>query len=128
MGRLTAGLSAKWMVGLTAWLTAAAFLLSFLPAPPALASSRTQRARGAADFTSTGCDHCHSIRGAGGHRGPDLSGVGRRRSKSAIRSQVLNGGKAMPPFSDALSSAEVNDLVAYLRSLKDKTPAHPPTH
>jgi ubiquinol-cytochrome c reductase cytochrome b subunit len=105
--------------------TAAAILLSFSFVAPALASSSAQRARGAADFTSTGCDHCHTIRGMGGHRGPDLSGVGRRRSKTAMRTQILNGSKAMPGFGDVLTPQEVKDLVAYLRACKDKTPARP---
>jgi mono/diheme cytochrome c family protein len=99
-----------------------AFLLCFTVCLAAFASSRSERrARGAADFTSTGCDHCHSIRGSGGHRGPDLSGVGRRKGKAAIRNQILYGSKIMPAFGDVLSPAEIDDLVAYLRSCKDKT-------
>jgi mono/diheme cytochrome c family protein len=105
--------------------TAAAILLSFSFIAPALASSSAQRAHGAADFTSTGCYHCHTIRGVGGHRGPDLSGVGRRKSKAALRTQILIGSKAMPGFGDVLTPQEVKDLVAYLRACKDKTPAKP---
>lgn len=90
---------------------------------PALASSRSQRVRGAATLVSAGCEHCHSIRNAGGHRGPDLSGVGRTRKKRAIREQIVNGSKAMPAFGNVLSTAEIDDLVAYLRSCRDK-PVH----
>jgi len=110
---------------LMARLAVAAILLWFTLTSPALASSRAQRARGAADFVSTGCDHCHSIRQSGGHRGPDLSGVGRRKGKTAIRNQILYGSKVMPAFGDVLSHDEVNDLVAYLRSCRDKKPANP---
>jgi mono/diheme cytochrome c family protein len=103
-------------------LSATAFLLCFAVSFAAFASSRSERrARGAADFASTGCYHCHSIHGNGGHRGPDLSGVGRKRGKAAIRKQILYGSKVMPAFGDVLSPAEVDDLVAYLRSCRDKT-------
>ena len=111
--RLTARLIAR--------RTAAAILFWFSLTSSALASSRAQRAQGAADFASAGCDHCHTIRRNGGHRGPDLSGVGRRKSKTAIRNQILYGSKVMPAFGDALSPDQVNDLVAYLRSCKDRT-------
>ena len=64
----------------------------------ALASSRGNRVRGAAVFEVSGCQHCHTIRSAGGHKGPDLSGIGRRRSKPAMRQQIVYGGKQMPAF------------------------------
>jgi mono/diheme cytochrome c family protein len=108
-------------------LFAAALLFFWFALPfTAAASSRSERrARGAADFQSTGCDHCHSIRGSGGHRGPDLSGVGRRKNASALRKQIIYGSKTMPAFGDILSSQEIDDLVAYLRSCKDKTASAP---
>jgi mono/diheme cytochrome c family protein len=104
---------------------AAAMVLVLVFVSRALASSRAERSRGATDFVSTGCDHCHSIRQNGGHRGPDLSGVGRRKGKNAIRNQILYGSKVMPAFGDVLSPDEVNDLVAYLRSCRDKTASTP---
>jgi mono/diheme cytochrome c family protein len=107
-------------------LTTAAILFWFSFVSAAWGSSRAQRTRGAALFASTGCDHCHTVRGAGGQRGPDLSAVGRRKSKAAIREQILRGSKIMPSFGDVLTSPEVNDLVAYLRSCRDKTPPRPP--
>jgi len=87
---------------------------------PAFASSRSQRTRGAAIFASTGCDHCHSIRNAGGHRGPDLSSVGRTMKKAAIRKQIAEGSKVMPAFGEILQPPQIDDLVAYLRSCRDK--------
>jgi mono/diheme cytochrome c family protein len=56
----------------------------------------------------------------GGHKGPDLSGVGRTMSKDKIREQILRGGNEMPSFTDDLQPAEVKDLVAYLRSCREK--------
>jgi len=86
----------------------------------AIASSRDQRARGAAVFAASGCQHCHTIQNVGGHKGPDLSGVGRRKSKAAMRQQILYGSKVMPAFEDVLEPGELNDLIAYLRSCRAK--------
>ena len=84
------------------------------------ASSRSQRSRGASIFTASGCAHCHSIRGAGGKKGPDLSGVGRRLNKAQMHKRILDGSNRMPPFGDDLQEKEVKDLIAYLRSCRDK--------
>jgi mono/diheme cytochrome c family protein len=100
-----------WLLGLCLFLAAGS---------QAFASSRSHREHGAALFASSGCMHCHTIQKVGGHKGPDLSGVGRVLSKSKIRAQILHGGNGMPPFADDLESAEVNDLVAYLRSCREK--------
>jgi mono/diheme cytochrome c family protein len=86
----------------------------------ALASSRTQRTQGAVVFQASGCQHCHTIHNVGGHRGPDLSGVGRRKSKAAMRHQIVYGSKIMPAFGESLDPGEINDLVAYLHSCRDK--------
>jgi mono/diheme cytochrome c family protein len=90
---------------------------SFLPA---FASSDKQH--GAAVFADNGCQHCHTIRKNGGNKGPDLSGVGRTLNKTQIRTQILQGGHEMPAFADILKESEVDDLVAYLHSCRDKKP------
>jgi|HubBroStandDraft_6_1064221.scaffolds.fasta_scaffold2028340_2 mono/diheme cytochrome c family protein len=88
---------------------------------PAFALSSAER-RGATVFVDNGCQHCHSIRHDGGTKGPDLSGVGRLLNKAQIRIQILQGGHEMPPFADILQKSEVDDLVAYLHSCRDKKP------
>jgi len=88
--------------------------------PSAAAVSTDPRVRGAHAFAGNGCPQCHTIRHSGGAKGPDLSGVGRRLSEEQIRTQILNGGKQMPPFGDVLQLTEADDLVAYLHSLRDK--------
>jgi len=93
----------------------------------ALATSRSQREHGAQVYAANGCQHCHTIDRVGGHKGPDLSSVGRAAKKSAIRKQIVYGSKIMPAFGDMLSPAEINDLVAYLRSCKAKVTAQPKT-
>jgi mono/diheme cytochrome c family protein len=86
----------------------------------ALAASKEQRAHGATVFADTGCNHCHTIRGNGGKKGPNLSGVGRRLSEDQIRTQIMKGGHEMPSFAEILGKSETDDLVAYLRSCRDK--------
>ena len=83
------------------------------------ASSRSQRAHGASVFAASGCSHCHSIHNAGGHKGPDLSGVGRRLKKDQMRRQITVGSKRMPSFGDTLQETELADLISYLRSCRD---------
>lgn len=93
----------------------------FLACPSAgFASSRSQREHGAAVFAQSGCGHCHTIRHTGGHKGPDLSGVGRRLKKDQIEHQVVYGSKLMPPFGDDLEPADLSALLSYLRSCRDK--------
>jgi mono/diheme cytochrome c family protein len=87
---------------------------------PAFAESAKQR--GATDFVANGCQHCHTIHGQGGTKGPDLSGVGRMLNKTQISTQITHGGRQMPSFGDILKASEVDDLVAYLHSCRDKTP------
>ncbi|MGA3373108.1 MAG: cytochrome c [Terracidiphilus sp.] len=100
------------------WSAILAVLLVCSPA--GLASSRNQREHGAAIFAESGCTHCHTIRNAGGHKGPDLSGVGRRLKKAQIQNQIVNGSKLMPPFGDDLRAADLDALLAYLKSCRDK--------
>jgi mono/diheme cytochrome c family protein len=88
--------------------------------PPSAAVSNDPRIRGAHAFAENGCPQCHTIRHSGGTKGPDLSGVGRRLTEEQIRTQIVNGGKQMPPFGSVLQLTEADDLVAYLHSLRDK--------
>jgi len=97
-------------------LTAATLPLWAAP----LSQQGDQRERGAHVFNDNGCHQCHTIRHNGGTKGPDLSGVGRRLSEGQIRMQVIEGGKSMPPFGKILKQSELDDLVAYLHSCRDK--------
>src|SRR5271170_4956250 len=60
------------------------------------------------------CAHCHG-NDARGDEGPDLHGV--TKSDARIASLIKNGRKGeMPKFSSKLSDAEVQALVAFVRS------------
>jgi putative heme-binding domain-containing protein len=65
-------------------------------------------AKGAALFTTYGCVRCHTARGPGGYTGPDLSGIGSRRSLAYLERAVLDP--------DADVSAEYWSLRARTRS------------
>jgi mono/diheme cytochrome c family protein len=88
--------------------------------PPA--TSTAPITDGATLFQVRGCAQCHTLHGAGGHKGPNLSGVGRRLKSGAIESQIVVGGGEMPAFGEALPHAEIVTLVKYLHKQRDHTP------
>jgi mono/diheme cytochrome c family protein len=78
--------------------------------------------RGALLFERERCNECHAINGRGGGVGPDLTYVGRRRSRDYIISQVKNSkahnpDSVMPSFAH-LPGQDIEDLADYLSSLK----------
>jgi ubiquinol-cytochrome c reductase cytochrome b subunit len=73
-------------------------------------------ANGAKAFYERSCLNCHLIDGFGGRRGPDLSHVGDRLTKTDLIVRILNGGNNMPAFGSILKPGEVDDLVAFLQS------------
>ena len=63
------------------------------------------------------CAHCHGS-DARGDEGPDLHGV--TKSDARIASLIKSGIKGeMPKFGGKLTDAEVQALIAFVRSLKD---------
>jgi mono/diheme cytochrome c family protein len=64
------------------------------------------------------CAHCHG-NDARGEEGPDLHGV--TKSDARISSLIKNGIKGeMPKFGAKLTDADVQALIAFVRSLKDR--------
>jgi mono/diheme cytochrome c family protein len=62
------------------------------------------------------CAHCHGD-DARGDEGPDLHGV--TKSDARITSMIQNGVKGeMPKFASKLSAADVQALIAFVRTLK----------
>jgi cytochrome c oxidase subunit 2 len=98
------------------------------PLPPDSESA----AAGEVAFSRQACAGCHTIRGtpAQGVVGPDLTNFGNRTTIGArtventpgnlaawiVDAQEMKPGALMPPIE--LSSRDVNDIVAYLESLK----------
>ena len=63
------------------------------------------------------CAHCHG-NDARGDEGPDLHGV--TRSDTRIAFLIKNGVKGeMPKFAAKLNDADVQALIAFVRSLKE---------
>ena len=67
------------------------------------------------------CAKCHSLNGAGGDIGPDLTHVGRRLDAAAIARQIENPAAAnpesdMPVFKGKLTAEEISALARYLAS------------
>ncbi len=77
-------------------------------------------------FQSQGCLDCHRVNGSGGNIGPDLSGEGLKgRSIEWLQTQLRspkahNPQSIMPAFS-ALSAQQINQLIAYIMSLKSES-------
>jgi ubiquinol-cytochrome c reductase cytochrome b subunit len=77
---------------------------------------------GAKRFRERGCLNCHLIHGYGGRRGPDLTYVGDKLSKSDIIIRIVNGGVNMPAFGKMLSPEELADITAFVQSRKHPMP------
>ena len=60
------------------------------------------------------------MNGQGGTKGPDLSGVGLRRTPAFIKNQIQQGSAGMPAFQDALSEEDIDALVLYLQHCRKK--------
>jgi cytochrome c len=71
------------------------------------------------------CAICHFSESDARKIGPGLKGLykrgkfadGGRVDDATIENRILNGGKDMPPFRPVLSSNQIRDLLAYLRTI-----------
>lgn len=77
-------------------------------------------------FHKKGCEFCHAIAGHGGHRGPDLTYVADRLTPAEMTIRIVNGAKLMPAFGGILTSEQLNDLIAFLKTRKREVPQHDP--
>lgn len=61
------------------------------------------------------CMACHAVYGLGGHIGPDLTNVYRRRGREYITAVLQQGAGAMPDL--GLDRSEVDALAKYLQHI-----------
>ncbi len=76
-------------------------------------------------FHDKSCLNCHLVQGYGGRRGPDLTYVGDRLTRSDMIVRIVNGGVNMPAFGSFLKPGELDALAAFLQSRKRSV--HPAT-
>jgi mono/diheme cytochrome c family protein len=105
--------------GTTAVSPAASSAATAAPAAGASAPAATQQAAaagdGAAVFSKNNCAACHGAKGEGAV-GPNLQNV-EAKGDAHIRTTIENGKGAMPAFKDQIKGAELDALVAYVKSL-----------
>ncbi len=91
------------------------------------ASTEADEKAGAILFRDKGCTYCHGVGGIGGKKAPSLMNIRNDKvwTPAKMTDQITNGGQKMPPFGDALTDAEIAQLVAYLRA--KHRPVPPPS-
>jgi mono/diheme cytochrome c family protein len=99
-------------------MTAAVASLSLLTGCPAEEKKETSSTATASKaIFAQKCSGCHGANGGGG-MGPALGNV-EAKGDAFIKNRITNGSpeKGMPPFKDQLKPAEIDALVAYVKSL-----------
>lgn len=124
----------EWLVlvgaGLIMAFAALVGILIYLKPPPVrfvyLESSLSKQ--GEAIFRRESCLSCHEVFGNGASYGPNLDGVGTRRSKSWLQQYLRAPRPAVSvktyrlrmPAYDKLDPADLDALVAYLQGLRER--------
>ena len=90
--------------------------------PPAEDGAAKQVAKGVEVFEKN-CASCHAVNGKGGTSGPDLSKVGAKHDAGWIMARIdnpksHNPSSRMPGFGEKLGDGAMQNIVAYVASLK----------
>ena len=100
------------------WYTSALWLYRQAPTPAAATTgpipAAARPAAGATVFRSAGCGACHTLAAAAAHGqvAPNLDRL--RPSFAAVKTQVEQGGGAMPSFASQLTPAQIRDVAAFV--------------
>jgi cytochrome c6 len=114
-----------YVICTTATLMALVVGLMLFPVSIVRANRGQDSAAGRETFR-TKCAMCHGEDGGGSDVGkamnvPDLRSQAVQKLPDAELAQVISNGKAgMPPFKNSLSEAQIQALVAHIRSLHQK--------
>jgi mono/diheme cytochrome c family protein len=82
-------------------------------------------ARRGADAFATDCIHCHTLRGAGGKRGPDLSGGITPEGREAFVAAVKAHAARVPQLEGTNVARSVGAIAAFLEAVETAGPAQP---
>ncbi|HEX6139961.1 MAG TPA: cytochrome b N-terminal domain-containing protein [Candidatus Limnocylindria bacterium] len=85
---------------------------------PPVGGMSDQQLAGLQVYNAEGCSSCHEIRGVGGSAGPSLTRAGFRWEADTIRLQIVTPQDEQMPAFDGLTPQQLDDLVAFLASLK----------
>jgi ubiquinol-cytochrome c reductase cytochrome b subunit len=85
---------------------------------PPIPGMTAQQLEGLKVYNAEGCSSCHAVRGIGGNSGPDLSRAGFRWEADTIRTQIVTPQDVKMPAFDGLTARQLDDLVAFLTSMK----------
>ena len=108
------GETSPWSPRMSAW--------SSEPIPVQYVKGRTPlELHGALIFQNKQCHNCHALGGEGGKRGPALDAVATRLTRDEMVRQVVQGGGNMPAYGKKLAPAEVEALVAFMRTLRPRS-------
>lgn len=108
------GETSPWSPHMEAW--------SGDPIPAQFLRGRTPlEMHGAIVLQNKQCRNCHALGGHGGHRGPALDAVATRMTPELMVRQVIQGGGNMPAYGKKLTPAEVEALVAFMRTLRPQS-------
>tara|TARA_R110002124_G_scaffold160202_2_gene327393 strand:+ start:1993 stop:3429 length:1437 start_codon:yes stop_codon:yes gene_type:complete len=89
------------------------FGVKFLPAS-VVGTDQGPLAEGAKLMHIKGCLYCHDIGGYGGHRGPELTEIGKLLTRDDLIIRINNGGHNMPAFASSISDQELQLIVGFL--------------
>lgn len=112
----------------TSSLLSLGLIATVIPAALAASTNKEDPAKekaGAGLYRDKGCAYCHGADGTGTKKAPALTDLWKDKTwtDEKLTSQILDGGKKMPPFRDSVTDDELADLIAYLRA---KTKPEPP--
>jgi ubiquinol-cytochrome c reductase cytochrome b subunit len=90
--------------------------------PASIANLKGDALKGAHLMSSQACTACHMVHGVGGRRGPNLTNIGNELTEGELIWRIAHGGGGMPAYGNTLKPAQIQQLVAYLQTLRDTAP------